>query len=45
LDAPAVVEVVRNVAARFKLELEHGSMVTVKANKITSHKLPIGGAD
>jgi predicted nuclease of predicted toxin-antitoxin system len=45
LDAPAVVEVVRNVAARFQVALEHGSMVTVKANKITSHKLPIGGAD
>jgi predicted nuclease of predicted toxin-antitoxin system len=45
LDAPSVVEVVRNVAARFQVELEHGSMVTVKANKITSHKLPIGGAD
>src|SRR6266852_2955213 len=43
LNAPAVVEIVRKVAARFQAELEHGSMVTVKANKITSHKLPIGG--
>jgi hypothetical protein len=40
-----VVDIVRNAAARFQAELEHGSMVTVKANKITSHKLPIGGAD
>jgi hypothetical protein len=38
------VEIVRNVATRFQTELERGSMVTVKANKITSHKLPIGGA-
>jgi len=45
LRAPAVVEIIRNVAARFQAELEHGSMVTVKAYKITSHKLPIGGAD
>ena len=45
LNAPAVVEIVRNVIARFQAELERGSMVTVKANKITSHKLPIGGAD
>ena len=45
LNAPAVVAIVRNVAARFQAELEHGSMVTVKANKITSHKLPIGGVD
>jgi predicted nuclease of predicted toxin-antitoxin system len=45
LDAPAVVEIVRNVAVRFRVELAHGSMVTVKANKITRHKLPIGGAD
>ena len=45
LNAPAVVDIVRNVSTRFQVELEHGSMVTVKANKITNHKLPIGGAD
>ena len=45
LNAAALVEIVRNVAAAFQAELERGSMVTVKANKITSHKLPIGGAD
>jgi predicted nuclease of predicted toxin-antitoxin system len=45
LNAPAVLEIVRNVLARFQAELERGLMVTVKANKITSHKLPIGGAD
>jgi predicted nuclease of predicted toxin-antitoxin system len=45
LNAPAVVEIIRNVAAKFQAELEHGSMVTVKANKITSHKLPIGDPD
>jgi predicted nuclease of predicted toxin-antitoxin system len=39
LNATAVVEIVRNVAAGFQAELEHGSMVTVKANKITRHKL------
>jgi hypothetical protein len=45
LSAPAVAETVRNVAARFQAELEHGYMVTMKANKITSHKLPVGVAD
>jgi len=45
LSAPALAEVVRNVLSRFQAELERGSMVTVKTNKITSHKLPIGGAD
>ena len=44
-NALAVVEIVRNVVARFQAELEHGSMVTVKAHKITSHKLPIGDPD
>ena len=36
LSAPALAEVVRNVLARFQAELERGSMVTVKTNKITS---------
>jgi predicted nuclease of predicted toxin-antitoxin system len=45
LDAIAVAELVQKVIAAFADELAHGSLVTVKANKTASHKLPIGGAD
>ena len=45
LKAPAVVDIILSVLARFRAELEHGCMVTVKANKITCHKLPIGEAE
>jgi predicted nuclease of predicted toxin-antitoxin system len=44
LDAPAVVELVQNVLAGFQADLKSGSLVTVKAHKITCHKLPIGGS-
>jgi predicted nuclease of predicted toxin-antitoxin system len=44
LDATAVVEVILSVLMSFGTDLEHGSLVTVKARKMTCHKLPIGGA-
>jgi predicted nuclease of predicted toxin-antitoxin system len=45
LDAPAVAGLVQSVIAGFANELSAGSLVTVKANKTTCHKLPIGGVD
>ncbi len=42
LNATAVVGVVRNVLAAFQADLEHGALVTVKARKMTCHRLPIG---
>lgn len=44
LDAAAVVKFVEEVLAGFAEDLRHGSLVTVKANKTTCHRLPIGGA-
>ena len=44
LGAPKVVELVQNVLARFESDLNHGSLVTVKARKITCHRLPIGSS-
>ncbi len=43
LGAPAVVELVRKVLADFGDDLLHGSLITIKANKTTCHRLPIGG--
>ena len=45
LAALAVANLVQSVIAGFADELSSGSLVTVKANKTTCHKLPIGGAD
>ena len=45
LDALAVMHLVQSVIGGFADELSNGSLVTVKANKTTCHKLPIGGAD
>jgi predicted nuclease of predicted toxin-antitoxin system len=45
LDAAAVVGIVLDVLMSFGTDLEQGSLVTVKARKMTCHKLPIGGAD
>ena len=42
LGAPEVVEMVRKVVASFETELKRGSLITVKALKITCHRLPIG---
>jgi hypothetical protein len=36
------VTLVENVLAGFETELKRGSLVTVKVNKTTCHKLPIG---
>lgn len=41
--APEVVKVVGRVLEDFGHELQEGAVVTVKAHKITSHRLPIGG--
>ena len=43
LNGPAVVDAVRGVLAQFDAELRRGAMVTVKARKITCHRLPVGG--
>jgi hypothetical protein len=42
LGAPEVVEVVRKVMASFEVELNGGSLITVKALKTMCHRLPIG---
>ena len=45
LGAQAVVELVQKVLAGFGSDLERGSLVTVKARKITCHRLPVGSSD
>ncbi len=45
LGAQEVVGQVHEVLVRFGADLKRGSLVTVKANKTTCHKLPIGGSD
>jgi predicted nuclease of predicted toxin-antitoxin system len=45
LRAPAVVALVQNVLTGFEADLRRGSLVTVKAHKITCHRLPIGSSD
>ena len=45
LGAPEVVELVQKVLAGFEADLKRGSLVTVKAHKITCHRLPIGSSD
>ena len=42
LGGPEVVEVIRNVLARFEAQLKGGSLITVKARKTTCHRLPVG---
>ena len=44
LGASAVVELVQKTLARFGEDLRRGCLVTAKANKITCHRLPIGGS-
>jgi hypothetical protein len=44
-DALAVVSLIQGVIAGFADALSFGSLVTVKPNKTTCHRLPIGGAD
>src|SRR5689334_9173394 len=38
-------ELIQRVLAAFTAELERGSLITVKAGKITCHKLPIGSSE
>jgi predicted nuclease of predicted toxin-antitoxin system len=40
--AQEVVELVQKVLAGFGSDLKRGSLVTVKAHKITCHRLPVG---
>jgi predicted nuclease of predicted toxin-antitoxin system len=42
LGAQAIAELVHDALAGFGDELKRGSLVTVKAHKITCHRLPIG---
>ena len=44
LGAQEVVELVQKVLAGFGSDLQCGSLVTVKARKITCHRLPVGSA-
>ncbi len=45
LNARAVVAIVDNVLADFEFDTARGLLVTVKMNKTTCHKLPIGGCE
>jgi predicted nuclease of predicted toxin-antitoxin system len=45
LDGLAATNVVQRVIPEYAADLFHGSVITVKANKTTCHKLPIGGTD
>ncbi len=45
MDGPRFVALMASVLARFEDELNSGSLVTVKARKITAHRLPIGETD
>jgi predicted nuclease of predicted toxin-antitoxin system len=43
LDAFAVLEIIEAVLAGYESDLKLGSLVTVKLNKTTCHRVPIGG--
>jgi hypothetical protein len=43
LDALAVADLIQRVIADFSDALSFGSLVTVKTNKTTCQRLPIGG--
>ena len=45
LDAPEVAKLVQDVLGGFDADLRRGCLVTVKAHKITCHRLPIGRSD
>jgi predicted nuclease of predicted toxin-antitoxin system len=45
LGAAEVATLVLKVLARFEADLKRGSLVTVKKNRITCHRLPIGRGD
>lgn len=42
LRAPELVELFQNILAEFKADLKQGALVTVKARKVTCHRLPVG---
>jgi predicted nuclease of predicted toxin-antitoxin system len=44
LDALAVVELIKTVLVDYELDMRRGSLVTIKLNKTTCHKLPIGAS-
>jgi len=43
LDAIAVVALLQKVITAYESELLRGALVTVKAKKVTYHRLPVGG--
>ncbi len=43
LSAAPVADIVSRAISQFARELESGRLVTIKANKMTCHRLPIGG--
>jgi hypothetical protein len=45
LGAREVAELVQNVLAGFEADLKRGSLVTVKAQKTTCHRLPVGSSE
>jgi predicted nuclease of predicted toxin-antitoxin system len=45
LGAQEVVERVQSVLAGFGDDLKRGSLLTVKAHKVTCHRLPAGSSD
>lgn len=45
LGAPEVTKLIQSVLGGFETDLNHGSLVTVKAHKVTCHRLPIGNSD
>ena len=45
LGAPEIVALIQRVLAGFEGDLMSGSLVTVKARKITCHRLPVGNSD
>jgi predicted nuclease of predicted toxin-antitoxin system len=42
LDAFAVVELIKTVLVDYEPDMRRGSLVTIKQNKTTCHRLPIG---
>ena len=44
LDGSAAAAIIEKVLADYAFDLANGSLVTVKLNKTTCHKLPIGGS-
>jgi hypothetical protein len=45
LRGPEIVQLIHNVLTDFETEVRNGCLVTIKARKITCHRLPIGSSD